>query len=54
MYAQTSQNPVSTGYNQFADITFASLLVHKLPLLFDLPAHHVTKYHTAHYLQLTP
>jgi hypothetical protein len=54
IYVQTSQNPVATGYNRFADIAFASLLIHKLPLLLDLPLYQVTKFHTAHYLNLTP
>jgi len=54
MYVQTSQNPVSTGYNRFAHTTFATLLIHKLPLLFDLRSYHVTKFHIAHYLKLTP
>jgi len=41
----------STGYNWFADTAIATLLIHKLPLLLDLPLHHITKFHTAHYLK---
>ena len=54
MYAQTSQNPVSTIYNRSADIVFVTLLIHKLPVFLDLPSYYVTKFHTAHGLKLTP
>jgi hypothetical protein len=36
----------------FADTATATLLIHKLPLLLDLPLYHIKKFHTAHYLKL--
>jgi hypothetical protein len=39
MYVQICQNPVSVRYNRSAAIAFATHLIHKLPLLFDLPVY---------------
>jgi hypothetical protein len=39
MRAETCQNRVTTGYNRLAVIGGGTRLIHKLPLLFELPSY---------------
>jgi hypothetical protein len=39
MHVETCQNRVTTGYNQLAVIGGGTHLIHKLPLIFELPSY---------------
>jgi hypothetical protein len=39
IHVETCQNRVTTGYNRLAAITGGTRLIHKLPLLFELPSY---------------
>jgi hypothetical protein len=38
MHVETCQNRVTTGYNRLAAIAVGTCLIHKLPLLSELPS----------------
>jgi hypothetical protein len=38
MHVETCQNRVTTGYNRLAAVGGGSRIIHKLPLLFELPS----------------
>jgi hypothetical protein len=39
MHVENCQNKATTGYNQLAAIAGGTHLIHKLPLLFELPSY---------------
>jgi hypothetical protein len=42
MHVETCENRVTTGYNRLAAIGGGTRLIHRLPLLFELPSYTIT------------
>jgi hypothetical protein len=54
VYVETCQNWVTTGYNRLATIGGGTRLIHKLPLLFELPSYkYIPEYSVLKHLSFT-